>query len=80
MQITRNAAGTAQFLTLLFSQYPASDLISTGIHRGQAGLPVLFHVSVIKKKNVQVKNMQLKQTKQKKIPSQTRKNRYIWKF
>lgn len=63
MQITRNAAGMVWLLTLLFSQYPASDLISTGIHCGHAGLPVFFHVSVIKKKNVQVRNMQLKQKK-----------------
>lgn len=33
MQITRNSAGMAWLLTLLFSQYQASDLISTGIHK-----------------------------------------------
>lgn len=33
MQITRNAAGMAWLLTLLFSQDQASGLISTGIHK-----------------------------------------------
>jgi len=70
--------GLTPYLAVL--QYPDGDLISTGIHRGHAGLPVSFHVSVIKKKKVQVRNTQLRQIKRKKSPSHTRKNRYIWKF
>lgn len=46
--------GLTAYLAVL--PVPASDLISTGIHCGHAGLPVLFHVSATKKKNAQVRN------------------------